>query len=152
MIRDGKAPIVGDGGNLRSMAYVDNLCDGLLRAAATPAANGRTYWIADERPYSMNEIVDTIEALLEREFGQKCAHRRMRLPGVASEVALGIDGLLQSLGLSHQKIHVLSEMNKTIACTVARAGAELGYHPAVALEEGMRRSLRWCFDHGHFDA
>src|SRR5262245_60480968 len=29
MIRDGKVPVVGNGRNLRSMAYVDNLCQGL---------------------------------------------------------------------------------------------------------------------------
>jgi len=148
MIRDGRVPIVGDGGNVRSMAYIDNLCDGLMQAASVPAANGRIYWIADQRAYTMNEIVDTIESLLEREFGQTCAHRRVRLPGLASEVALGLDGALQALGLYQQKLHVLSEMNKNIACTIARAEAELGYRPAVALEEGMRRSLRWCFDHG----
>src|SRR5579872_3146599 len=33
MIRDGKAPIVGDGQNLRSMSYIDNLSQGLLLAA-----------------------------------------------------------------------------------------------------------------------
>ncbi len=146
MIRDGKAPIVGGGNNLRSMSYIDNLCQGLQLAALTPAAKGQTYWIADRRPYSMNEIVDTVERLLENEFGQKCAHKRLRLPGLASEVANGCDAALQALGLYHQKIHVLSEMNQTIACTVARAERELGYRPAVALEEGMRRSLRWCFD------
>ena len=37
MIRDGKAPIVGDGNNLRSMAYIDNLSQGLILAAANPA-------------------------------------------------------------------------------------------------------------------
>ena len=95
MIRDGKGPIVGDGDNRRSMAYVDNLCQGLMLAAATEAANGRTYWIADERPYTMNEIIDTVERLLEREFGQKCAHKRMRLPGLASEVAWVADKTLQ---------------------------------------------------------
>lgn len=141
MIRDGKAPIVGDGENLRSMAYTENLAQGLLLGAVTPAANGRTYWIADERPYSMNEIVDTIERLLESEFGQVCRHKRMRLPGLAGEVAWLVDTSLQSLGLYHQKIHVLSEMNQTIACSVARARRELGYQPLVALEEGMRRSL-----------
>src|SRR6266550_8905877 len=148
MIRDGKAPIVGSGENLRSMGYVDNLCQGLLLAAATERANGQTYWIADKRPYSMNEIVDTIERLLEEEFGQKCAHKRMRLPGLASEVACVMDFALQSLGLYHQKIHVLSEMNKTIACSIAKAETELGYHPTVELEEGMRRSLRWCREIG----
>ena len=96
----------------------------------------------------MNEIVDTIERLLETEFGQKCAHKRLRLPGLASEVALAVDWTLQSVGLYHQKIHVLSEMNKTIACSVARAEKELGYRPTVALEEGMRRSMAWCVAQG----
>ncbi len=146
MIRDGKAPIVGGGGNRRSMAYVDNLCQGLILAAAVEAAGGRTYWIADARPYTKTEVVDTVERLLETEFGQKCAHNRMRLPGLASEVAWAADRMLQGLGLYHQKIHVLSEMNKTIACSVERARTELGYRPVVALEEGMRRSLKWVWE------
>ena len=146
MIRDGRGPIVGDGENRRSMAYVGNLAQGLLAAAAAPGASGRVYWIADERPYTMNEIIDTVERLLETEFGQKCRHTRLRLPGAASELAYAADRVLQGAGLYHQKIHVLSEMNKTIACSVERAKRELAYRPAVALEEGMRRSLRWIFD------
>jgi nucleoside-diphosphate-sugar epimerase len=145
MIRDGKGPLVGDGGNRRSMAYVDNLCQGLILAATVRAANGRTYWIADARPYTMTEIIDTVERLLEVEFGQKCAHKRMRLPGMASEVAWLVDKTLQGLGLYQQKLHVLSEMNKTIACSVEKAKAELGYRPVISLEEGMRRSLKWVW-------
>ena len=103
---------------------------------------------ADDRPYSMNEIVDTVEHLLESEFGQKCVHKRMRLPGAAAEVAGIVDGSLQRVGMYHQKIHVLSEMNKTIACDVSKAERELGYAPTVALEEGMRRSVRWILDRG----
>ena len=45
------------------------------------------------------------------------------------------------MGLYHQKIHVLSEMNKTIACDVSQAQNVLGYDPQISLEEGMRRSL-----------
>jgi len=148
MIKEGKAPIVGSGKNLRSMSYVDNLCQGLLLAECTQAANGQTYWIADRRPYSMNEIVDTIERLLENEFQHPCAHRRLRLPGLASSIAYAADASLQAAGLYHQKIHVLSEMNKTIACSVRKAEKELGYRPAIELEEGMRRSLTWCHEQG----
>lgn len=147
MIRDGKAPIVGDGNNLRSMAYVDNLCQGLMLAASVERADGRTYWIADEHPYSMNEIVDTVERLLEEEFGIPCTHARLRLPGLSSDVAWLVDKSLQAVGFYNQKIHVLSEMNKTIACSVTAAERELGYAPSVALEEGMRRSLEWCLEH-----
>jgi nucleoside-diphosphate-sugar epimerase len=148
MVRDGKAPIVGSGKNLRSMSYIDNLCQGLLLAAGAAHANGQVYWIADRRPYSMNEIIDTIERLLESEFGQRCSHKRLRLPGFASDVAEAVDSAVQSTGLYNQKIHVLSEMNKTIACSIGRAERELDYRPAVELEEGMRRSIQWCVDQG----
>src|SRR5665213_3211435 len=94
----------------------------------------------------MNEIIDTVERLLETEFDQKCAHKRLRLPGLASTVARVADASLQSVGFYHQKIHVLGEMNQSIACSVDKAEAELGYRPTVALEEGMRRSLQWCQD------
>lgn len=148
MIKDGKAPIVGPGDAMRSMSYVDNTALGLLLAAATPEAAGRTYWMADRRPYAMNEVVDTVEAVLRDDFGIAVKGGRMKLPGVASEVAYAVDASLQAVGLYQQKIHVLSEMNKTIACSVARAETELGYAPSVELREGMRRSIEWCLQHG----
>jgi len=143
MIRDGRAPIVGDGQNRRSMAYIGNLVDGIMLAARSTAADGQTYWIADARPYTMEEIITTVERLMEEEFGIACRHGRLRLPSFVSDVAQAADFVIQSLGMYNQKIHVLSEMNKTIACSIARARAELGYEPRIALEEGMRRSLRW---------
>jgi nucleoside-diphosphate-sugar epimerase len=148
MIRDGRAPLVAGGRALRSMSYTGNLAEGLLRAGTVAAAAGRTYWIADARPYAMAEVIDTVERLLEEEFAQPCVHRRLRLPGLASDVAQLVDGSLQALGLYHPKVHVLAEMNKTIACSIERARRELGYAPAVALEEGMRRSLRWMTERG----
>ena len=148
MIRTGKAPIVGSGKNRRSMAYIDNICQGLLLSACVPAAAGNTYWIADERPYEMNEIVATIEETMEKDFSVAVAHNRMRLPGLADDVAWLIDKAVQGLGAYHQKIHVLSEMGRTIACTVEKAKNELGYAPTVALREGMRRSLQWMRENG----
>lgn len=148
MIKTGRAPILGDGGNYRSMVYIDNLCYGLLLCADTPNAVGQTYWIADERPYPMSQIVDTIERLLETDFRMAVAHKRMRLPFIVGEIATLVDGTIQGLGRYHQKIHVLSEMNKTIACAIGKAQRDLGYRPVIALEEGMRRSIRWCLDNG----
>ncbi len=148
MVRDGKAPIVGGGQNRRSMAYIDNICQGLLLAERVAAARGQTYWIADRRPYTMNEVVDTIERVLEEDFAVPVAHRRLRLPGIASQVAEGVDRALQGLGRYHQKLHVLGELNKTIACSIAKAERELGYDPTVELREGMRRSIAWQLEHG----
>ena len=149
MIRSGKVPVVGSGLNRRSMGYVDNLCQGLFLAAVKDEAVGQTYWIADDEPYDMNTIVDTIERVLERDFQFDVAHKRMRIPGVVGDVAGIVDGMLQGVGLYHQKIHVLGEMNKTIACSIDKAKDELGYQPSVSLEEGMKRSIAWCLENGH---
>ena len=148
MIKEGKGPVIGDGRNRRSMVYVDNLCQGLLLAALEEEANGGVYWVADERPYFMNEIIDTIERLLEEEFDMEVAHKRLKLPGMVCEFARVCDMLIQKAGFYNQQIHVLSEMNKTIACSVEKAKNELGYHPMISLEEGMRRSIQWCLDNG----
>ena len=148
MIRDGKFPLLGQGLNQRSMAYVDSLALGLLLAAGVPGAAGRTYWLADERPYTMAEIVATVQGVLRDDFGFQVKDSTLTLPSQVADVARFVDGLLQSVGLYHQKFHVLSEMNMTIACDITRAKEELGYRPLVELREGMRRSIAWCLDQG----
>lgn len=142
MIRNGKGPIVGSGNNRRSMVFTENLAQGMFLAAEKPGIDKEIFWIADERPYTMNTIIDTVERLMDDEFGLQCKHKRLRLPGLAAEVAFLVDKTMQSVGLYHPKIHVLSEMNKTIACSIEKAKKELGYKPQVALEEGMRQSLQ----------
>lgn len=144
MIRKGTAPILGDGNNRRSMTYIDNLCQIMLLCELTESANGQTYWAADRHPYTVNEIVDTVEKLMENEFKLEVAHQRMNLPFWVSEAAMWVDWLIERLGLYVQKLHVLGEYNKTIACSVAKAERELGYKPTIELEEGMRRSIAWC--------
>jgi len=148
MIRDGVVPVTGSGENLRSMVYVDNLCQGLLLCEKAPEARGRTYWFADSKPYTMNQIINTIERVMEKDFSIPVAHRRKRLPAIAGEIALALDDVIQGLGFYQPELHVLSEMNKNIVCSIAQAEKELGYRPAVALEEGMRRSIKWLLDKG----
>jgi nucleoside-diphosphate-sugar epimerase len=72
----------------------------------------------------------------------------IRMPRAAARLAERVDVLLQGRGRYQQPVHVLGELNHTIACDISRARDELGYRPTVALEEGMRASIRWCLDHG----
>jgi nucleoside-diphosphate-sugar epimerase len=113
-----------------------------------PQAAGRTYWVADARAYSMSEIVDTVEDLLDRDFGMHVARKRVKLPTIASHLALALDGALQAAGLYEPKLHVLGDLSMTTACSVERARRELGYRPVVGLREGMRRSIEWCLASG----
>lgn len=147
MVKKGRFPILGDGGQMRSMTYIGNLVEGIVRAELTPTEAGLGWWIADERPYSVREIVETVgEALTAEGFDVK--PNKLRLPNVAGTVAEKIDTFLQGRGKYHQQFHVLGEMNKTIAVDIAAARRDLGYDPQFSLLDGMRNSIRWCRDQG----
>ncbi len=142
MIRSGKPVVIGRGDNLRSMTYIDNCVQGLLLAAEVEKAAGKTYWIADRRPHSFIEIIQTVAKILKVEVRPKY------LPAVGSDVARFADSLLQMAGLYQQEIHVAGELAATIAVSIEAARKDLGYDPEIELEEGMRRSIAWCKDNG----
>ena len=119
----------------------------MLAAELTVTPPGRAWWIADARPYEVGEIVATVGRALRAE-GFDVAENKVRLPAIAGRLAEKADQLLQRRGKYVQQLHVLGEMGTTIACDISVARAEIGYDPAVALEEGMRRSIRWCIDQG----
>ena len=147
LVRAGRFPVVGDGEQRRSMVYIDNLVDGVIAAELTPAAKGKGYWVADDRAYTVNEIVDTVgRALSDEGFSVKARSRP--LPALAGRVAELGDRIVQGLGRYQQQLHVLGEMNHTIACDISVTRRELGYEPRVELYEGMRRSIRWCVGQG----
>ena len=136
MIKSGRPVILGRGSNLRSLTYVDNAVQGLLLLEAVEKAAGETYWIADRRPYSFIEIVQTVAKILGVEV------RPRYLPSVGSDVARFVDSLLQMVGLYQQEIHVAGELTASIAVSIDAARRDLGYDPEIELEEGMRRSDR----------
>ena len=147
MVRTGRFPVFGDGSQRRSMSYVDNLAQGIVLAELVPTDPGRSWWIADERPYEVREIVETVGRALVDE-GFDVAPNRLRVPDLVGRLAERADALIQARGGYHQQLHVLGEMNKTIACDISTARRELGYTPQVDLYEGMRRSIRWCIAQG----
>jgi nucleoside-diphosphate-sugar epimerase len=147
MVRAGRFPVIGSGDQARSMGFVDNLVQGVVRAELVPTPAGRGWWIADARPYSINEIVETVgRALSDERF--EVSPNRLRVPAIVGRVAELADSMIQRTGRYHQQIHVLGELDKNIACDVSVARRDLGYEPEVELYEGMRRSIRWCVAEG----
>ncbi len=147
MVAAGRFPMLGDGQQVRSMVYLDNLVQGVALAERHPAVSGRAFWIADSAPYSLQHIVDTVSRVLHEE-GFRTSRRQVRLPSLVGRVAERIDRSLQDRDVYHQQLHVLGEMDKTIACDVSASVEQLGYRPQIDLLEGMRRSVRWCVDNG----
>ena len=138
MIENGSVPLVGDGNNVRSMVFLENLCQGMILAATSNISDGKTYWIADKKSYSMNEIIDTIEKILIYDFNIQCKKSRIKLPSFIGDFAELMDYMIQLVGFYNQKIHVLSEMNKNIAASIEKAQQELNYQPKYNLKTGMK--------------
>lgn len=147
MVRTGRFPVFGDGRQRRSMVYVGNLVQGVVRAELTPTPPGRGWWIADADAPTINDIVATVRLVL-REAGLDVAPHQLRLPAAVARAAERADRVVQRAGRYSAPLHVLGELGHTIACDITAARAELGYDPDVALPEGMRRSVEWCLAHG----
>ena len=147
-VRGGRFPLVGDGSNRRSMVFTGNLVHGLLRAEVSGAAPGNAYWIADEEPYVMREVFETVRHAFELEGLPASGAFQPRLPRLAGVVAEKVDTVLQSAGVYVQAVHVLGELKDTIACDIEGARRDLGYDPPTSLLEGMRASIRWCLERG----
>ncbi len=148
LVRTGRFPVLGDGGQRRSMVYIDNLVEGIARAELTRTEAGLGWWIADDHAYTVTEIVETVGRALTDEGFADVKKNRVRLPRFTGDIAEKIDRVLQDSGRYNQQVHVLGEMNKNIAVDISVARADLGYDPQFELYDGMRRSIRWCVEQG----
>ena len=52
--------IIGDGNNLRSLCFIDNLIEGLVLLGNKANIEGKTYILSDDSPYNFNQIIMTI--------------------------------------------------------------------------------------------
>lgn len=146
-VRSGRFPMVGDGSNRRSMVDVDRLAQAAWLALAAGSDGVRPYWIADERPYAMTEILTAVQEAARQE-GLAVRDGSLRLPAEVGTVARRVDAGLQRRGLYQQELHVAGELDLNIACTVDGAVQDLGFEPATDLVDGMRRSYRWALANG----
>ena len=146
LVRKGRFPLVAGGRAVRSVVYVGNLVDAVVRAELR-AEPGTAYWAADAVAHPFADIVEAVrDAFVAEGFevGRPCP----RVPGLVADAAEAADKALQSRGRYNQQVHVLGEMNKHIVCDISRTTEDLGYRPAVELLDGMRRTIRWCTAEG----
>ncbi len=141
MIKNGKVPIIGNGKNLRSKANIKNIAQGILLISDKKISKGKIYWIADEQPYSYNEIINTIRKILIEELKIKTKKTSIKIPNFFGDIFWLIDYAFQKLGYYNQKIHVASELNKNIFCSIDLAKKELGYNPKINLYKGLKKTL-----------
>jgi len=136
----------GDGANLLSLCFIDNLLDGVALAAQSESAIGRIYILSDARPYSCREVIDAIARA-----SQVPPPRRAIPNALAMPVARVLDYLWRFDVIEPVTPFLPGRVRQWMAhcpCGVDRAHRELGYRPAVDLAEGVRRTVDWYRGHG----
>jgi nucleoside-diphosphate-sugar epimerase len=111
--------------NRRSLVYVGNLVDAIVRCLDHPVAAGRTYVVSDGEDVSTPDLVARIAAALGR--------RPMLL--FFPPPLLRLAGTL--VGRGDEAARMLDDM----AVDSSRIRAELGWKPPFSLDEGLARSV-----------
>lgn len=137
MIKKGIVPVIGNGKNLRSKANIKNIVQGFIKASYYEISKGKTYWIADDQPYTYNYIINSTREIMKDKFHLNVKNSVIKLPFFFGQIAEIIDSLFQFFGIYSQKIHVLSELNKNIFCSVELAKKEINYDPKINFKKGM---------------
>lgn len=137
-IRAGWFPPLPETGNRRSLAHVDDVVAAMRLAADTQAAHGRTYIVADPKPYSGRELYTGIRAAVSPAptFRWSAPAGVLRSAGRLGD---GLGALLrQPLPLNSE---VVSRLLDSACYSPARMGRELGWQAKVGLTAGLREML-----------
>jgi len=130
--------VIGNGNNLRSLCYVDNLIQGMLLAECNTNSSNPVYVISDKKVYTFNEI---LEAIAE---AAKVNIQKFYLPSFIADFGKYIFNILIKVFKVYSlDLYSILTMNIDLGCDISKSEKELGYKPLINLEEGMKRTFNW---------
>lgn len=140
MLKRGVALTIGRWDREASMIYVKDVVQGLIAAAESERAVGRTYCLAYPRPITWTELAETAGSV----FGRR--PRLMSLPAAAAnpialccEVGARISG--KAAILNRDRVREISQ--ERWVCDPSRAIDEIGFAPAYPMGRGVRETIAW---------
>ncbi len=150
--RAGKLRRVGDGTNRVDSIYVENAADAhllaadrLLASGFASAPSGRAYFISQNEPRPLWELVNGIL----RAAGLPPVTRAVS-PGVAHVAGAALEVVHRVLRLPGEPVMTRFVAHQLAAAhwfDTTAATRDLGYVPAVSIDEGLGRLERWFADH-----
>jgi nucleoside-diphosphate-sugar epimerase len=137
LIRSRRFTLPAGGRGLFSPVYVDDLVDGVLRAATTEEAAGHVLTLSGGVGVPNREF-----------FGRYADALGMRLLTVPTPLALGGSALVQLAarlqpGDNDINPRALRYMTRTGTYAIGKARDLLGWEPQVGVDEGLERALAW---------
>lgn len=144
-VQKGSFPFFGPGQALYHPVYIDNFVDAFELAAEKPAGRGQTYLIADEKYYTIKEIVQKIATIMEVDL--KIVHLPFwPLYAVSTAVEFAFKPLPWDPPLFRRRADWFRQNR---AFKIDKARRELEYNPGVDLDTGLRLTYEWYRDKGY---
>jgi len=133
---------LGSGENKKNLTCVHNLVDALMLAMGNPAAFGQIFFINDGIPYSINELINTIQHLLDRK--ESCLH-------VPVVVCLALSKMIHTLSLRKKgKLNILAwlitQAMRSTTYRIDKAKKILNFQPKRMLEYGLGEEIEWLIN------
>ncbi len=141
----GTFPMFGNGQTLYHPLYIDNLADAFVKAMEPGKGDGNAYLIADRDYLSIEDLVLKTARALEVDV-------KIRHYPVWPVVAAGhlCEKACKPFGISPPIFpRRVDWYRQNRAFDIARACRDLGYDPAVGIDEGLRKTAEWYRDNGY---
>jgi len=139
--RSGRLRLVGDGTNVISMAYVENVAAAHLQAAKAlkpeSAVAGQVYFINEPQPVNCGEWINTLLGCagllpVDKRISAKAARR-------VGAVCEGVWSVFRLGGEPPMTRFLAGQLASSHSYSIDKAVRDFGYTPRVSVEEGLRR-------------
>lgn len=144
-MRIGAAPLLGTAENLLNIVYAGDVANGAILAANSPKAVGEAYNLCSNGGITQKKMADTVcDALGVPRLKKRIPLFLAYQFAFFSELFGKLIGKKDPPRVTRRAVYMLS---RPIEFTPEKARRELGWVEEIGIEEGVRRSLEWLFQH-----
>lgn len=111
----------------RSLVYVENLADAIVRCTSAPAAAGQTFNVADERDVAVKELASLLAQFLN------APRRSLPVP----------PALLHLAGRLTGRTAVVDRLVGELRIDCSHIRETIGWRPPYTIEQGLRETAAW---------
>lgn len=141
----GTFPMFGGGKTWYHPLYIDNLVDAFVLAMRDGAGDGESYLIADEEYVQIEDLIRRVARALDADV--KIPHYPVWPVVAAGHV---VEKVCRPFGITPPIFpRRVDWYRQNRAFRIDKAKRDLGYQPAVGLDEGLRRTAEWYRREGY---
>jgi len=137
MAQKGRFIFFGNGENVKSACYIKNLICGIALLEHYDHSGNDVFYIADDNPYTLNEIVQTVAE--KKGVSLSCLH----LSKFIADILWALYKFFTALGISFMSLYVPKSISLNFGCDISKIKEKLLYKPIVQFDDAIEETLIW---------